>query len=92
VQEGVEVKLVPGLAGDETFILARSADRREKEKAMHERFVQRLEEALRKTQSAAECGRLRCVTEPDEAQKTLLHRLGVTLPRRLRRIDEVVPM
>ena len=36
--------------------------------------------------------RLRCVTEPDEAQKVLLHRLGVPLPRRLRRIDEVVPM
>ena len=32
--------------------------------------------------------RLRCVTEPDEAQKVLLHRLGITLPRRLRRIDE----
>ncbi len=36
--------------------------------------------------------RLRCVTEPDDAQKVLLHRLGVTLPRRLRRIDEVVQM
>jgi transposase len=36
--------------------------------------------------------RLRCVTEPDEAQKVLLHRLGVTLPQRLRRIDEVVQM
>jgi hypothetical protein len=36
--------------------------------------------------------RLRCVTEPDEAQKVLLTRLGLTLPRRLRRIDEVVPM
>jgi hypothetical protein len=36
--------------------------------------------------------RLRCVTEPDEAQKVLLHRLGVTLPQRLRRIDEIVPM
>jgi len=35
--------------------------------------------------------RLRCVTEPDEAQKVLLHRLGITLPRRLRRIDEVCP-
>jgi len=33
--------------------------------------------------------RLRCVTEPDEAQKVLLHRLGATLPRRLRRIDEL---
>jgi transposase len=32
--------------------------------------------------------RLRCVTEPDGAQKALLSRLGLTLPRRLRRIDE----
>ena len=36
--------------------------------------------------------RLRCVIEPDQAPKVLLHRLGVTLPRRLRRIDEVVEM
>ncbi len=36
--------------------------------------------------------RLRCVTAPDEAQKVLLHRLGLTLPQRLRRIDEFVPM
>jgi transposase len=59
VQEGVEVKLAPGPEGDETFLLARSADRREKEKAMHERFVGRLEEALKKMASAAESGRLR---------------------------------
>ena len=32
--------------------------------------------------------RLRCVPEPDAAQKALLSRLGLTLPRRLRRIDE----
>jgi hypothetical protein len=36
--------------------------------------------------------RLRCVTTPDEAQKVLLHRLGLTLPQRLRRIDEVAQM
>ena len=59
VQEGVEVKLVPGPEGDETFLLARSADRREKEKAMHERFVGRLEEGLRKMQSSTESGRLK---------------------------------
>ena len=34
--------------------------------------------------------RLRCVTASDEAQKVLLHRLGLTLPQRLRRIDEFV--
>jgi hypothetical protein len=27
------------------------------------------------------------VTEPDEAQSVLLHRLGLSLPRRLRRLD-----
>ncbi len=36
--------------------------------------------------------RLRCVTTPDEAQKVLLNRLGLTLPVRLRRIDEVAQM
>jgi hypothetical protein len=59
VQEGVEVKLVPGPDATETFVLARSADRREKEKAMHQRFLQRLEAGLLKLQSAAAQGRLR---------------------------------
>ncbi len=35
---------------------------------------------------------LRCVTTPDDAQKVLLNRLGLTLPQRLRRIDEVAQM
>jgi len=43
VQEGVEVKLVPGPDGTETFVLTRSADRREKEAAIHRRFVERFE-------------------------------------------------
>jgi transposase len=59
VQNGVEVKLVPGPNGDETFVLARSADRREKEKAMHQRFIDRLEEALQKMQASAASGRLK---------------------------------
>jgi transposase len=46
VQPGVEVKLCPGPDGTETFILCRSRDRREKEKAMHERFTQRIEKGL----------------------------------------------
>jgi hypothetical protein len=44
------------------------------------------------TQKPARQIRLRCVTAPDEAQMVLLHRLGLTLPRRLRRIDEVIAM
>ena len=59
VQAGVEVKLVPGPDGAETFILARSADRREKEKAMHNRFLDRFEVGLTKLQQAAEKGTLR---------------------------------
>lgn len=61
VQAGVEVKLVPGPDGEETFILARSTDRREKEKAMHERFLGRMEAGLLKLQAAAESGRLKDV-------------------------------
>jgi len=58
-QPGVEVKLVAGPDGDEKFILARSADRRAKEQAMHQRFVERIESGLKKLQAAAESGRLR---------------------------------
>jgi hypothetical protein len=46
VHEGLEVKLVPGPDGDETFILCRSAERREKERAMHARATERLETGL----------------------------------------------
>ena len=46
VRDGVEAKLCPGLDGDETFLLCRSADRRKKERAMHERFAKRIEERL----------------------------------------------
>ena len=59
VQAGVEVKLVPGPDGEETFILARSADRRQKEKAMHQRFLDRMEAALTKLQGSIESGRVK---------------------------------
>ena len=66
VQAGVEVKLVPGPGGQETFILARSRDRREKEKAMHERFLDRMEEGLKKLAAAAASGRLKDTGEARE--------------------------
>jgi transposase len=46
VREGIEVKLVNGPDGRETFVLCRSAERREKEKAIHERFAKRIEAGL----------------------------------------------
>jgi len=48
VQEGIEVKLVNSPTGQETFVLCRSADRREKEKAIHKRFSERIEVGLSK--------------------------------------------
>lgn len=58
IRVGLEVRIVPGPAGSETFILCRSADRAAKERAMRQRFEQRLEnglEALRRR-----CERRRC--------------------------------
>jgi len=46
VHEGVEVKLARHPETDETVILCRSADRRSKERAMHDRFSSRIEAAL----------------------------------------------
>ena len=48
IRDGLEVKLCPCPDGDETFILCRSSDRREKEKAMHDRFEKRIEAGLEK--------------------------------------------
>ena len=66
VQAGVEVKLVLGPDGTETFILARSRDRREKEKAMHGRFLDRMEEGLKKLAASAASGRLKDAGEARE--------------------------
>jgi len=46
VREGVEAKSCVGPDGQETFILIRSVERREKERAMHARFCRRIEEGL----------------------------------------------
>ena len=46
VQEGVEVNLTRHPETDETVILCRSADRRSKEKAMHDEFSGRIDAAL----------------------------------------------
>jgi len=58
VHEGLEVKRCPSPEGEETFILCRSADRRQKEQAIHERFEKRIEEGLKKI--AAACAARSC--------------------------------
>jgi transposase len=46
VHSGLEVKRVDSPDGQEIFILCRSSDRAEKERAIHDRFEQRIEESL----------------------------------------------
>lgn len=65
IREDIEVKICRGPDGSETFLLCRSASRSEKEKAMHERFSQRIEEGLQslsrrieKSQKALDRGEL----------------------------------
>jgi transposase len=55
VREGVEVKLCASPDGDEeTFILCRSRDRLEKEKAIFARFELRIEEGLKKIHTSCQ--------------------------------------
>ncbi len=56
---GVQVKLVSSPDGAETFVLAKSRERAAKEQAMHQRFVNRLEEGLQTIAAAASSGRLK---------------------------------
>jgi transposase len=53
VHTGLEVRFCPAPGGEELFVLCRSAQRKEKEQAMHERFEKRIEEGLEKI--AASC-------------------------------------
>jgi len=53
VHKGLEVKCCASPDGKETYILCRSEDRAQKEKAIHERFEKRIEEGLSKI--AASC-------------------------------------
>jgi transposase len=46
IREDVRVKICRGPEGEESFLLCRSAARIEKEKAMHERFGERIERGL----------------------------------------------
>jgi len=60
VQSGVEVKLCRSPEGtEETFVLCRSARRKEKENAILNRFVDRLETRLRQLGEQAQAGKVR---------------------------------
>lgn len=48
VHTGLEVRFCPAPGGEELFVLCRSAQRKEKEQAIHDRFEKRIEEGLEK--------------------------------------------
>jgi transposase len=59
VRPEVEVKKVGIPQGEETYILCRTAGRKEKEKAIRNRFSSRMEEALKRLARTIETGRLK---------------------------------
>jgi transposase len=59
VRPEVEVKKVATPQGEETYILCRTAGRKEKEKAIRSRFSTRMEEALQRLAKTIESGRLK---------------------------------
>jgi transposase len=74
VQSGVEVKLCPSPESDETFILCRSNGRKEKENAILNRFVVRLEEKLNGLALQALAGRLKDKQKTERQIGRLLER------------------
>ncbi len=78
VNQGLEVKKCASADGtDETFILCRSAARKEKEQAILERFRCRIEKELQKIQTSCQKGRLK---NPGVAER----RIGRLLQRNSR--------
>jgi transposase len=59
VRPEVEVKKVAVPQGEETYILCRTAGRKEKEKAIRNRFSTRMEDALKRLAKTIETGRLK---------------------------------
>ena len=59
VRAEIEVKQVVIPGGEETYILCRTAGRREKEQAIRERFTARMEKALRAREQTIASGRLK---------------------------------
>ena len=68
VREGLEVKVGVGPEGAETFLLVRSADRQQKEEAMHARFREDIETALARLANRIAGRRRRSTAAPPSAR------------------------
>lgn len=74
VREGVEAKVCTGPEGGETFLLVRSAERQQKEQAMHARFCGRIETALASLQGRI--ARARSPIDRNAAERQIGRLLG----------------
>jgi ribosomal protein L44E len=59
VRDGIEVRICPAPDGQELFLVCRSRERKEKESAIHERFIERMESGLGSVQRRIERARKR---------------------------------
>ena len=81
VHEGLEVKLCPSPEGDdEMFILCRSAARKEKEQAIHNRFIERLEKGLQKVKKSCDTDRVKKIAVVERRIGRLLERYNRASP------------
>lgn len=73
VRDGLEVQLYASPDGDEElFILCRSAARKQKEQAIHQRFIERLEQGLINLRRSCESGRVKNLSVADRRIGRLL--------------------
>ena len=74
IHEGIEVQTCPSTDGKETFILCRSTSRKEKEKAIFERFKKNIEEGLSKLKKSCDNGRVKEISVAERRIGRLLQR------------------
>jgi len=74
IRDGIEVKLCSAPEGAETFLLCRSRERQEKERAMHDRFRERIRRDLESLARRLE--RARCAADADSINRQIGRLLG----------------
>jgi transposase len=67
-RDGVQVKLLRGTDGEESFVLCRSADRANKEKAIHKRFADHIKAGLEPLERRLKNSRRKLAKGPIERQ------------------------
>ena len=74
IHEGIEVQYCPSADGEETFILCRSASRKEKDKAIFERFKKNIQEGLSKIEKTCDKGQIKEISVAERRIGRLLQR------------------